>query len=99
MISFLRGLEDISLYLGVTMNKNDHLVMFEEGRMMEKDAKDNAGDEKIVVRIQKKQEAAPTPLFSPSDVRRFVAEFVSSWIRGDIIVRFPTAAEVGEKSP
>jgi hypothetical protein len=28
-----------------------------------------------------------------------VAEFVSSWIRGDIIIRFPTAAELSKKNP
>ena len=66
---------------------------------MEKDAKNNVEDGKIVVRIQKKQEAVPITLFSPSDVRRFVAEFVSSWIRGDIIMRFPTAAELSKKTP
>src|SRR3989337_3471309 len=66
---------------------------------MAKDTKENDEDEKIVVRIQKKQEAAPTPLFSPSEVRMFVVEFVSSWIRGDIIIRFPTAAELSKKSP
>jgi hypothetical protein len=67
--------------------------------MMEKDNKDNSGDEKIVVRIKRKQEVAPTPLFSPSEVRRFVTEFVASWIRGDIIIRFPTAAELSKKTP
>jgi hypothetical protein len=66
---------------------------------MEKDAKDSSGDEKIVVRIHKKQEATPSQLFSPGDVRRFVIEFVSSWIRGDITIRFPTAAELSKKTP
>src|SRR3972149_9022769 len=66
---------------------------------MEKGAKDKVGDEKIVVRIHKKQEAAPTQLISSSEVRRFVAEFVSSWIRGGIIIRFPTAAELSKKTP
>jgi hypothetical protein len=28
-----------------------------------------------------------------------VSEFVSSWIRGDIIIRFPTAAELSKKTP
>lgn len=56
-------------------------------------------DEKIVVRIHKKQDNVPTPLFYPNDVRRFVHEFVSSWIRGDIIIRFPTAAELSKKTP
>src|SRR3972149_9987169 len=66
---------------------------------MEKGAKDKVGDEKIVVRIHKKQEAAPTQLISSSEVRRFVAECVSSWRRGDIIIRFPTAAELSKKTP
>ena len=66
---------------------------------MAKDTKENDEEKRIVVRIQKKQEAAPTPLFSPSEVRRFVAEFVASWIRGDIIIRFPTAAELSKKTP
>ena len=38
-------------------------------------------------------------LFSENDIRRFVTEFVSSWIRGDIIIRFPTAAELAKKTP
>ena len=38
-------------------------------------------------------------LFSEADIRRFVTEFVSSWIRGDIIIRFPTAAELAKKNP
>ncbi|MCJ7470537.1 hypothetical protein MUO74_08650, partial [Candidatus Bathyarchaeota archaeon] len=29
----------------------------------------------------------------------FVTEFVSSWIRGDIIIRFPTAAELAKQTP
>src|SRR4030065_494896 len=66
---------------------------------MEKDVKDKVGDEKIVVRINRKKDVASTLLCSPSEVRRFVAEFVSSWIRGDIIIRFPTAAELSKKTP
>ncbi len=65
---------------------------------MEKGVKEGVKDERILVRIKKKQPAA-IPLFSSNDVRRFVAEFVSSWIRGDIIVRFPTAAELSKKTP
>lgn len=60
---------------------------------------DSLKDEKIIVRIQKKPEHVSTPLFSPDDVRRFVLEFVSSWIRGDIIIRFPTARELSKKTP
>ena len=66
---------------------------------MEKDARESADDKKIVVRIRKKQDPTPQPLFSESDVRRVVSEFVSSWIRGDIIIRFPTAAELSKKTP
>jgi hypothetical protein len=66
---------------------------------METGTKSDSGDKKIVVRIRKKQETAPTPLLSPDEVRRFVAEFVSSWIRGDITIRFPTAAELSKKTP
>ena len=57
----------------------------------------------ITVRIRKKPIESPpeymSPLFSEKDVRRFVTEFVSSWIRGDIIIRFPTAAELSKKNP
>ena len=56
----------------------------------------------ISVRIKRKPEppkAEPPLLFSQKDIRRFVTEFVSSWIRGDIIIRFPTAAELAKKTP
>src|SRR3989304_8609752 len=66
---------------------------------MEKDTREKDEDKRIVVRIRKKQDAPSTQLFSPSEVRRFVVEFVSSWIRGDIIIRFPTAAELSKKTP
>ena len=49
------------------------------------------------MRIRKKQE--PAVLFSQKDIRKFVMEFVSSWIRGDITIRFPTAAELSKKTP
>jgi hypothetical protein len=49
------------------------------------------------VRIRKKQE--PAALFSQKDIKKFVTEFVSSWIRGDITIRFPTAAELSKKTP
>jgi hypothetical protein len=52
------------------------------------------------VRVRKsKPESAVSTLFSQKDVRHVVAEFVSSWIRGDIIIRFPTAAELSKKNP
>src|SRR3972149_10270039 len=66
---------------------------------MEKDTRENDEGKRIVVRIRKKQDAPSTQLFSPSEVRKYVTEFVASWIRGDIIIRFPTAAELSKKSP
>jgi hypothetical protein len=57
----------------------------------------------ISVRIKPKSDpvpqAAPSVLYSKEEVRKFVSEFVSSWIRGDIIIRFPTAAELAKKTP
>ncbi len=70
-----------------------------EGRQM---AKDNAEDKKVInVRIRRKPEPKPVSslLYSEKDIRHFVSEFVSSWIRGDIIIRFPTAAELAKKTP
>ncbi len=63
---------------------------------------ENNSDKKIInVRIRTKTEpkAEPNLLFNEKDVRKFVVEFVSSWIRGDIIIRFPTAAELAKKTP
>jgi len=65
-------------------------------------SKDNADDKKIIsVRIKRKPEQKPESslLYSQEDIRRFVSEFVSSWIRGDIIIRFPTAAELAKQNP
>ena len=62
----------------------------------------NSEDKKIIsVRIKKKPEpkAEPFLLFSQNDIRKYVTEFVSSWIRGDIIIRFPTAAELAKQTP
>ena len=63
----------------------------------------NPDDKKIIsVRIKRKPEASvqqESILYSKEDVRKFVNEFVSSWIRGDIIIRFPTAAELAKKTP
>jgi uncharacterized protein YicC (UPF0701 family) len=66
--------------------------------MTEKNTKGNIEEKKIVVKIRK-PEPAVTLLFSEGDVRKLVSEFVSSWIRGDIIIRFPTAAELSKKTP
>ena len=65
-------------------------------------SKDNSDDKKIIsVRIKRKPEVKPEAslLYSEKDIRRFVSEFISSWIRGDIIIRFPTAAELAKKTP
>jgi hypothetical protein len=62
----------------------------------------NSDDKKVIsVRVKKKteQKIESPLLFSQNDVRRFVTEFVASWIRGDIIIRFPTAAELAKKTP
>ena len=55
----------------------------------------------ISVRIKKKPEPKieSTLLFSQEDIRRYVTEFVASWIRGDITIRFPTAAELAKQTP
>jgi hypothetical protein len=65
-------------------------------------SKDNADDKRIIsVRIKRKLEpkTESSLLYSEKDIHRFVSEFVSSWIRGDIIIRFPTAAELSKKNP
>ncbi len=63
---------------------------------------DNADDKRVInVRIKRKPDSKDEPslLYSQQDIRRFVTEFVSSWIRGDIIIRFPTAIELAKKTP
>jgi hypothetical protein len=65
-------------------------------------SKDNVEDKKIIsVRIKRKPESKPetSMLYSEKEIRRFVYEFVSSWIRGDIVIRFPTAVELAKKNP
>jgi hypothetical protein len=64
---------------------------------LEKDHK--AENRKVIsVRIKKKPEPS-APLYSEEEVRGIVSEFVTSWIRGDIIIRFPTAAELSKQIP
>jgi hypothetical protein len=53
------------------------------------------GDSKDVIVVKK----IDSSLFSKQEIRDFVREFVASWIRGDIIIRFPTAAELAKKTP
>jgi hypothetical protein len=67
---------------------------------VEKGAKDTAEKQKIIkVKIRGKKQERSATLFQPKDIRRFVTEFVASWIRGDITIRFPTAAELAKKTP
>jgi hypothetical protein len=70
---------------------------------MEKYTKNKVDDKKVIkVKIRRKKQDKADPvavLFSQKDVRRFVTEFVSSWIRGDIAIHFPTAAELSKKNP
>ena len=62
--------------------------------------KNNAEENKVVkVRIRKSKQTEQAALYAPKDIRSIVSEFVSSWIRGDIIIRFPTAAELSKKNP
>lgn len=64
--------------------------------------RNNSDDKKVIsVRIKRKPEPLleASLLYSEKDIRRFVSEFVSSWIRGDIIIRFPTAAELAKQTP
>ncbi len=67
---------------------------------MEKQTK-SAAEKVIRVRIRKPKEekTESATLFSQKDIRHIVIEFVSGWIRGDIIIRFPTAAELSRKAP
>ncbi len=70
---------------------------------MSKENQGNAEDKKIInVKIKRKteeQKTEPTLLFSEKEIRKYVTEFVASWIRGDIVIRFPTAAELAKKTP
>jgi len=68
------------------------------GGKMEKITKNKTKNKIIKVKINKKQPEQAT-LFTSDEVRRFVNEFVTSWIRGEIIIRFPTAIELSKKNP
>ena len=65
---------------------------------MEKSSKSSERRNIIKVKIRDIEDP-PETLFSKEDIRRFVTEFVASWIRGDIKIRFPTAAELAKKAP
>jgi hypothetical protein len=65
-------------------------------------SKESVEDKRIIsVRIKRKPEVKgePSLLYSQKEIHTFVTEFVSSWIRGDIIIRFPTAAELAKQTP
>jgi hypothetical protein len=47
----------------------------------------------------KEKQQETTLLFSQKDIRNFVLTFVSAWIKGDITIRFPTAAELSKSRP
>jgi hypothetical protein len=57
--------------------------------------KDTGGSKEVIV-VKKVDSSS---LFSKQEIREFVREFVASWIRGDIIIRFPTAVELAKKTP
>jgi hypothetical protein len=53
-----------------------------------------------VIRVQIKKTPEPSAaLYSEKDIRTIVDEFVTSWIKGNIIIRFPTASELGKQNP
>jgi hypothetical protein len=59
-------------------------------------------EENKIIRVQIKNKPEPSPsaaLYSEEDVRKIVNEFVTSWIKGDLIIRFPTASELGKQNP
>ena len=56
----------------------------------------DTGDGKGAIVVKKVDSSS---LFSKQEIREFVREFVASWIRGDIVIRFPTAAELAKKTP
>jgi len=65
-------------------------------------AQNNTGkpEDNKIIRVQIKKKPEPSAaLYSEEDVRRIVNEFVTSWIRGDTIIRFPTASELGKQNP
>jgi uncharacterized protein YicC (UPF0701 family) len=60
------------------------------------DVQKDTGDGKGAIVVKKVDSSS---LFSKQEIREFVREFVASWIRGDIVIRFPTAAELAKKTP
>ena len=65
---------------------------------MEKTNRNTTESKVLKVKIRKKPQE-PSTLFTPNEIRHCVTEFVTSWIRGDIVIRFPTAAELSKKNP
>jgi hypothetical protein len=53
-----------------------------------------------VIRVQiKKTPESSAALYSEKDARVIVDEFVTAWIKGDLIIRFPTASELVKQNP
>jgi len=65
-------------------------------------AQNNTGkpEENKIIRVQiKNKPEQSTALYSEENVRKIVDEFITSWIRGDTIIRFPTASELVKQNP
>ncbi|MCL2642886.1 MAG: hypothetical protein FWD52_05200 [Candidatus Bathyarchaeota archaeon] len=57
-------------------------------------------EENKIIRVQiKKKPESSAALYSEEDIRRIVNDFITSWIKGDLIIRFPTASELGKQNP
>jgi hypothetical protein len=57
-------------------------------------------EENKIIRVQIKKKTEPSAaLYNEEDIRKIVNEFVTSWIKGDTIIRFPTASELGKQNP
>jgi len=65
-------------------------------------AQDKTGnsEKNKIIRVQLKKNPEPSAaLYNEKDIRAIVDEFVTSWIKGDLIIRFPTASELGKQNP
>jgi len=74
-------------------------VLVRRQKRTEKTGSKKSAENKQVIKVRIRKQQEPKALFEQKDIRRFVSEFVSSWVRGDIIIRFPTAAELSKKTP
>ena len=75
------------------MLKMNNSIVCKEGARLSQNNTAKPEDKKIIsVRIKTVKPEPSAALYNEKDVRQIVTEFVTSWIRGDIIIRFPTAA-------